>query len=120
MSELERGPLERLRAEQLIWLAPAPNFQAIVAADLAALAGVDAALARAADAIAHAGDGFDDDGIAGDLAEAFWQLGDLDGVLDPRDLDAAAAAVLRAEFEIGDQRRELPPADAPPTTYDPG
>ena len=103
MAADDRGPLERVRDDELIWLVPGPTLRGIVGADLTVLTSSDAKLRAAADDIAHANGNGGDDGIGALIDEMTWQVGDLDGILNLRQLDDAAVGVAAFKDELADR-----------------
>lgn len=89
----ERGPLERIPDAAI----ERPNLgvplRTTVAIGMTQLTGADVALRSAADQVANSFKGTGDDGILGLLNEANWQLGDIPGILNTNELDAAQRGV---------------------------
>lgn len=89
MGSSDRGPLGRIRDDELVWLTPSAPLHGIVARDLQALDGADQQLLRAADTLAHAGLGSDEHFLERVLSAAVASYGELEGLSPAGELDTA-------------------------------
>lgn len=119
MSDLEPGPFAFDRPLERVPFPLRPSFAALVAHDLEALRDVEAGLFRAADALAHAGDGVDAGSVLADLSNVGWQVSDLPGILTTGALDGLDAAAALFDAELSDRAWALPPEVDPPFVADP-
>ena len=103
------GPLRPIDRDELIWLRPGQRFDDLVRADLHDLDGVEPALLRAARDIGNAADNGNDDGMQGLISEMAWQVGDLDGILDTRQLADADRGLDQFEDNLDDRDDTLHP-----------
>lgn len=110
---LELGPLVPLREDALVWLGPSVPLQTIVAVDLTALAGADAALRAIADRLVGAGE-IPDAGMSGDLTTATGELGQVDNILFAEAFDHMANGVSAFDHELDGRSGELPGEGAAP------